>query len=381
MMRHHQKVRDTMLVRLKFFCLKAWMSRLAAKESAGQLQADHAKTTRIVLWQFGGVGDMLLCTPAILALQKVFPDAKLHVWCSDPQFAGFLKRFQSVQGVYAFPVYDFDSRTLLHSDTRRAFRRIGDAMAEQKPDMLVNLHIPALLDWWAVEWWLIRRLSPAFSLGFDPRFLQGRSVFDVSLNAAERDGTHYTRLYCRLLEKAGTPCGEATHFPVTDEEKAQAKLLLTEAAPDGKWVCMHLGARRLKVEGKTWPIERFVVLAEKLLEAGFLPVLIGVEGEREMVNGLCAGLPRCANLVGHTSLGEMAALIAQCDGFIGHDSGPFHVAAAVGTPCLAICGRPDAEAEYLDYRRNDVNVLMADFPLKIEVNDVFEAAVRMLKHG
>ena len=381
MMQYHQKVRDNLLVRLKFSCLKAWMSRLAGKGSAGRSQADHAKMTRIALWQFGGVGDMLLSTPAILALQKAFPDAKLHVWCSDPQFAGFLKRFQSVQGVDSFNVYDFDSRTLLHGGKRRTLRGIGDAMAEQKPDMLVNLHIPALLDWWAVEWWLIRRLAPKFSLGFNPSFIHERTVFDVSLNAAERDGTHYTRLYRCLLEKAGIPCGEAAHFPVTDEEKAHARFLLTESAPDGKWVCMHLGARRLKVEGKTWPSERFVALAEKLLRAGFLPVLIGVEGERELADGLCAGLPQCANLVGRTRLGEMAALIAQCDGFIGHDSGPFHVAAAVGTPCVAICGRPDAEAEYLDYRRNDVNVLTADFPWKIEVNDVFEAAVRMLKHG
>ena len=371
-----------MLVRLKLFCLKAWMRRLAEKSSAGRLPADKGEITRIALWQFGGVGDMLLATPAILALQKAYPHAALHVWCSDPLFAEFLKRFPSVQGVYPFSVYDFDSRTLLHSGRRRMLREIGDAMAGQKPDMLVCLHVPALLDWWAVEWWLVRRLAPGLSLGFDPRFMQGESVFDVSLNAAERDDTHYTRLYRKLLEKAGIPCGEATVFPLMDEEKARAKLLLPGAVPAAtRLVCLHLGARRLKVEGRTWSLGHFAALAEKLIAAGFLPVLIGVEGERAMAEQLCASVPQCVNLVGRTGLGEMAALIAMADGFIGHDSGPFHVAVAVGTPCVAICGRPDAEPEYLNYGRTDVAVLTADSPDAISEEVVMERAMALFGHG
>ena len=130
-----------------------------------------------------------------------------------------------------------------------------------------------------------------------------------------------------------------------------------------------------------WPQERFVAMAEKLVAAGYLPLLVGVDSERAMAEAVCAQVSGCGNLVGLTSLGEMAALIAQSDGFIGHDSGPFHIAVAVHTPCVAICGRPDAEPEYLAYRRNDVAVLTADAPDEIGVDSVMEVAMRIFVRG
>jgi len=144
---------------------------------------------------------------------------------------------------------------------------------------------------------------------------------------------------------------------------------------------MHIGARRLKVEGKMWPLESFAGLAAKLAAEAYVPLLIGVASEGEMAEVLCGKVSACRNLTGRTSLGEMAALISLADGFIGHDSGPFHVAAAVATPCVAISGRPDAEPEYLDYRRNDVAVLTADVPEAIVVDVVFDAATRIFAHG
>jgi len=367
-----------MIAGCKRFALRQAMRCMAGKGRVG----NPMDVRSIALWQFGGVGDMLLATPVIEALQKAYPDAAVHIWCSDPPFAEFLRRFPSVQGIHVFPVYGFDSRTLLRAPVRQQLRALGDAMAEQKPDMLVNLHVPALLDWWAVEWWLIRRLAPAQALGYDPRFMHGDSLLDISLNVAERDGIHYTRLYKRLFEAAGIACGEATCFPLSDAEQQKAAALLHEhTAGEARRVCMHIGARRLKVEGKMWPMERFAALAEHLVEDGFVPVLTGVQSEREMAEGLCDKVPQCVNLAGCTSLGEMAALIALCDGFIGHDSGPFHVAAAVGTPCVAICGRSDSEPEYLHYEREDVAVLIADAPELISVDAVLCAAREVINHG
>jgi len=76
----------------------------------------------------------------------------------------------------------------------------------------------------------------------------------------------------------------------------------------------------------------------------------------------------------------MAALISMSNGFIGHDSGPFHVAVAVNTPCVAICGRPDAESEYLNYNRETVVVLSASSPDLITVDAVFDSAMRVFGH-
>jgi len=370
------------LAGLKMACVRAWMRHQDSHTSTAGNRAHEETVQRIAIWQFGGVGDMLLATPVIRALEKAYPDAEIHIWCSDPPFAQFLHRFSQVKSIHPFPIYDFDSRTLLRRRVRRVLRQLGAAMAIQKPDMLVNLHVPALLDWWAAEWWMIRRICPTRSLGFYPRFMHGESMLDVSLNAAERDGIHYTVLYRRLLAQAGIACDERTEFPLSEAEREKAVALVEELAPQAKrLVCMHIGARRLKVEGKMWPLESFAALAAKLVAEGYVPLLIGVASEGEMAEELCGKVPTCRNLTGRTSLGEMAALISLAEGFIGHDSGPFHVAVAVATPCVAISGRPDAEPEYLDYRRNDVAVLTGDAPEAITVDAVFEQAMRMFGHA
>jgi len=371
-----------MLAKLKLAALRVWMSHQASSRVSTGAKPDASSIQHIALWQVGGVGDMLLATPVIRALQSAYPEAHIHIWCSDPPFADFLRRFPQVKTIDAFPVYDFDSRTLMRGSVRQEIRDLGDAMAAQKPDMLINLHVPALLDWWAAAWWLVQYLGISYTLGFNPRFVQEKSIFDVSLNAAERDGIHYTRLYRMLLEAAGIACDEGMEFPLADADREKATGLLGECGVMKQpTVCLHIGANRLKLENKMWPLERFIALAEKLVAQGYVPILTGVASEREMAEALCARVPACKNLAGHTSIREMAALISLADGFIGHDSGPFHIAVSVGTPCLAICGRPDAEPEYLAYKRSDVAVLTAASPEGIEVDDVFAQAMQVMRHG
>lgn len=369
------------LAELKYLLLREYMRHLGKRRPKCKLKPTQAK--RIALWQFGGVGDMLLATPVIQALGRLYPEAKIHVWCSDPAFAVFLRRFPNIEAIHSFPVYEFDSRTLLHAGTREELYSLLTEMRAFLPEFLVNLHVPALLDWWAVEWWLISRLPDCFCLGFDPRFIREETIYDASLNASARDHTHYPVLYQHLLQKAAVVADVQTRFPLADEELLSAKniLLQQNLAAEQQAVCMHIGARRLKVEGKMWPLDNFALLAEKLLDQGYVPLLTGVESEKELADALCSRVPECRNLAGKTSLGEMAALISLSSGFIGHDSGPFHVAASVGCPCVVICGRPDAEPEYLNYEKPDIAVLTADSPESISVDDVLLQAVRRFRHG
>ncbi len=348
------------------------MKYQARKGVKGSNLLKHATVRRIALWQFGGLGDMLLATPVIRALGEKWPDAEIYIYCSHPQFAEFLWRFANVKSIDAFPVYDFDARTLLHADMRRRLCAIRDGMRAVALDLLINLHVPAMLDWWAVEWWLVRRVGAGVALGFDPRFIQSGSVFDVSLNVAARDDTHYTSLYRQLLGNAGIESDRCTVFPLSDTDREAAQCLLSDhGISDKRYVCMHIGGNRLKLEGKMWPVEHFAELAQRLIDAGVIVVLIGVHADQEVGEKLCATVVDCINLIGCTQMPEMVALIALADGFVGHDSGPFHVAVSVATPCVAICGRPDAEPEYLDYRRDDVVALTASCPELISVERVY----------
>jgi len=333
---------------------------------------------RIAIWQFGGVGDMLLTTPVIIALAKRFPTAEIHIWCSDPKFATFLKYFPQVKAIHTFVVYDFDVRTLLHRAQRQVLHRILEDMRLVKPDLLVNLHVPALLDWWAVEWWLMKRLAPAFLMGFHPEAVNNGSLLDVSLSTAERKGIHYTTLYQKLLGKADITCGVDTVFPVADASHSVAKEPLEESGVTSGYVCVHMGGRRLKVENKMWSVANFGALIEKMKAQGLSPVLIGVQSEQSLGEQLCKEVSGVVNLIGKTSIDDMAGLIRRADAFIGHDSGPFHIAVAVATPAVAICGRPDSEPEYLKYDKEHVAVLTANTPEEIQADDVFQQMLEVL---
>ncbi|MDX8412787.1 MAG: glycosyltransferase family 9 protein [Mariprofundales bacterium] len=333
----------------------------------------------ILLWHFGGVGDMLLASPVIAALERKFPGARIHLWCSNPAFGGFLRRWSSVEEVCQFPVYDFDSRTLMQRGKRQLLRQLQDAMVAQQPDLLINLHVPSMLDWWAVEWWLIQQLAVPYSMGFTPALLDGQSVYNRSINAALRDGRHYTELYCMLLDTAGIACAPATCFPLTDDDRNSADALMQGVCSgERRVICMHVGGNRLQLENSMWPIARFAALANALLLHNVVILLIGTDQENEMIEQVCAQAPGCRNLAGQTDIGGMAALIAKSDLFIGHDSGPFHIAVAVGTPAVAICGRPDAESEYLHYNQDGVVVCTGNTPDEISEEAVLQQAMERL---
>jgi predicted lipopolysaccharide heptosyltransferase III len=125
-----------------------------------------------------------------------------------------------------------------------------------------------------------------------------------------------------------------------DEESAARRVLQESAASDGgssKLIMIQPGAR---YPLKVWPGERFAELADRLARAMPCRILLGgdvaeraaVEAVREQT--LC----RPAVVAGRLSLLEFGALLKQCDLFIGNDGGAMHMAAAVGTPVVALFG-------------------------------------------
>jgi heptosyltransferase-2 len=100
--------------------------------------------------------------------------------------------------------------------------------------------------------------------------------------------------------------------------------------------------------GSVWPTKRwsaagYASIARRLAVAGPAPVLIGAPGEEE----LCLDVARQAGaplpiLAGGTTAADLVALVARADLLVGNDSGPAHVAAAVGTPVVAVFGPTSA---------------------------------------
>lgn len=124
-----------------------------------------------------------------------------------------------------------------------------------------------------------------------------------------------------------------------DREVARALLALPKVSSPGPLVAVALGA---SVPRKVWPPNRFGAVAKRLRDAyAARVVLLGGPGEEslgEQAEAECGG--GVLNLVGKTSLRQCAAVLERCHLFIGNDSGPMHIAAAVGTPVVEVLCHP-----------------------------------------
>jgi heptosyltransferase-2 len=95
---------------------------------------------------------------------------------------------------------------------------------------------------------------------------------------------------------------------------------------------------------KEWPADRYAELVDRLDAEGWECVIVGAPAERARCEELRAKSRAGAMLAaGETSVAELAALLSLCQGFVGNDSGPMHLAAALGLPTLGLFGSTSPE--------------------------------------
>jgi heptosyltransferase-2 len=197
-----------------------------------------------------------------------------------------------------------------------------------------------------------------------------------------------------LLQPLGIPLSETKpRLFLTDQELLEAKALLKQLGikPGQRLVGINPGAAY--GSAKCWLPERFRQVTEKLLELDNVSVIyFGDSVSAPLVKEICKGLPpSVVDAAGLTTLRELAALIKCCDAFLTNDSGPMHIAAALGTPVVALYGST-SEIVTGPYKTGNVihkhvecspcykRVCPIDFRCmkRIEADEVYEAVVQIL---
>ena len=147
------------------------------------------------------------------------------------------------------------------------------------------------------------------------------------------------KYYCALARRlGGGEGGEATAYALGQEERAWAQKVIAEKAPGARAVvAIHPGASG---DYKIWPPERFASLADRLVDQGIAVLLCSGEGDADVVHEVVSH-SRHAPAVIDTSgqLRRLGALFAGCALVITNDSGPRHLAIAVGAKTLALFRR------------------------------------------
>lgn len=168
---------------------------------------------------------------------------------------------------------------------------------------------------------------------------------------APRGRLHQADYYRHLAAALGFPSGDRVpRIDVPADVTAAARGLLAAEgwAPGAPLLGVAPGAAY--GGAKRWPPERFAAVASALARShGLQPVIVGSAGDRGTACAIEAELGKidspgtrpALNLAGRTGLAQLAGVLATCAAFVSNDSGAMHLAAAVGTPVVALFGATD----------------------------------------
>ncbi len=145
-----------------------------------------------------------------------------------------------------------------------------------------------------------------------------------------------------ILHLAGIPVVEhALFFPVQEEAKKKVAALLREKGlnDNDKFFVIHPSA---SCPSKRWPISYFGKLVDMIKDTFDKPILIiSSKEERRFCDELFEGRSYLVDLRGELNIGQLGALMEKVEVLVSNDSGPVHIAAALGRPVISIFGRSD----------------------------------------
>jgi heptosyltransferase-3 len=270
---------------------------------------------RILVIKLRAVGDVLLSTVVLRNLREAFPSARID-FMTEPPARGLLEGNPDITNVI---VYDKKRGSLRYL---REVRRAGY-------DMVIDLFgnpRTALLT---------RASGAARRIGFDFR---GRRYAYTTRVTPRGDRVHNTQFNLDALEAIGVPIiDRRVPFRIAEGDARTVEEFLRARFPDGKGiVAMSAGGGWYT---KRWGMERFAELADRLVERfGVGIVLPWGPGQQREAEDLSRLMKRAAFVPPATTLPQLGALFSRCAFIVSNDSGPMHVAAAVGTPVLGIYG-------------------------------------------
>lgn len=318
---------------------------------------DREAVRRIVVFHFGGVGDMILTTPALRSLAEHYPNAKISFVGSHINHFRFLARYPFVKDLKEFNVYPLDSRGVFRTRLWNDIAGIAHYLRKEPIDILINLHNPFLIDWWFIEFLVIVLVKPLFSVGVNPCYLR-QSIYDLWISELELQGKHYKDFFLEVVGLLGVPTEHKdTEFPVMESDHVSAgEIIKNQGFALENLICLHPSGQ----ESRRWPAEKFKELSLKLGCEDRKILVLGTAADTDLSRIICHDNPYAKSLAGQTTLAQTAAIMKRCRLFVGNDSGPFHLAVAVGTPAVALIG--GGPLSFHLYSGKDVKIIKKSVP-------------------
>jgi ADP-heptose:LPS heptosyltransferase len=301
--------------------------RTAALAPLGDRFAD---IRRIVVLRGGGIGDLLQGVPAIAALEAAYPDARITL-LGSPHAADVLAGHSGApHNIETIPIHHGVREVPGAAEDPVATEAFVERMRRQQFDLAVQLHGGG-------------RFSNPFLLRLGARHSVGTATPDAAPLERILSYSYYQHEMLRALEVVGlagaAPVVLEPHLEVAAAARTAVQRLVEPGAES--LVVVHPGATDPR---RHWPAERFAAVTGALAAAGAHVIIVGEGADRRTADEVLARVSaragsaaaRVSSLAGSLTLSQFAALAARADVFLGNDSGPRHIAAAVGTRTVSI---------------------------------------------
>ncbi len=280
---------------------------------AAAFRADAVR--RIWVHKPDHLGDALLARPALATLRAAFPHAEIVFACSPPAAPLFAA---DAAGVSPFA---WDSPFLGGHDKLPAYCR---AARRRRPDLVVNLRHDVR------DIALCATLGARWLVTYDHRGAGKLAAFAGAPPRHDRaEADNHVALLTETLGLA--PVAPGRLAPPADA--LPAARAWDELPGDGPRVALHAAAR---TPAKVWPVAHWRRLIAMLADARVRRLaLLGAAADRAFVSQIAEGAP-VVDWSGRFSVGETAAVVGAADAFVGVDSGPGHLARALGVPVISL---------------------------------------------
>lgn len=277
---------------------------------------------KLAVLRANAIGDYLVSLPAIMALRAAYPAAELVLLGAD-WHAGFLAgRPGPVDRCLPVPP-TAGVRDDRPPSPPAAVDGFFARMRAERFDLAVQLHGGG-------------RHSNAFVRRLGARVTAGSQAPDAPALDRTVPYTRHQHEILRFLEVAGLvgarPVTLEPRLEVTASDRAEAAAALR--GDDRPLVVLHPGANDPR---RRWPVERLAAVGGELARKGARLAVVGTASERDLAGRLLGELDgAAADLAGRLGLGGLVGLLERAVLLVGNDSGPRHLAAAVGTATVAV---------------------------------------------
>jgi len=290
---------------------------------------------RILIVKLSAIGDVIHTLPAVNAIRRHWPHCRI-TWVVESAAADLVLGHPAINRVIVSHRKTW-IRGLGAARTRtrsvQAIRRFIGELRDTRYDLVIDFQ--QLLK----SGILVRLARGAIKAGFD-RGMEHMEESQIFLNRRIPPVSmeiHALRRNLMLIEALGIPADAVTYdIPAGPREYRRVSDMLPPAQ----------GKKRIAINPvaqwptKLWPDDRFARLADRLIADHRAQVVFtGGPADAGVVNGIIARMDhRPVNLTGRTRITELAALYRMADLVISTDTGPMHLAAAMGAPTLALFG-------------------------------------------